>query len=275
MEGEGFLPTDWKHRTRVEITAKRGKTWFCHLLTGGKDLLDVAIRVPEGTFRSSDRPLGLAIKTLDERTDLPIYGQWQRLKRRTLTDGWEEWRLYLRDFQDAPKAKLRRFLETAANAYFAKLGADKADPATSEPWKADGQTWHLSQGSISKRHLVRWKPAFLLALIGRFRSFEADLTVSWDTRTAVQIAVPGEPQVAGKIVTNIGRGLRVELRAPPGLLTPTQVDRLGEEVEIKRHVPYDRVVFWLRSLSGTDSRQLRDVWRRCREHGAEGRLQSA
>lgn len=89
MESLGsFAPMDWNHRTRIEIKAPGSKPWFCHILTGGKDLLEVAIRVPEGTFNTAQLRRELKIKTLDERSDLPIYGQWNRVRGRTLTDGW-------------------------------------------------------------------------------------------------------------------------------------------------------------------------------------------
>ena len=69
--------------------------------------------------------------------------------------------------------------------------------------------------------------------------------------------------------------MRIELRAQPGTLTPAQVDRLAPEVEIKRHHSYDRVVFWIRSPAQIDTRQLREVWRRCRPDYSDERLQSA
>jgi len=99
--------------------------------------------------------------------------------------------------------------------------------------------------------------------------------LDWATRTAVQMNLPSEPRYLAKIVTNMGRGLRVELRAPAGALTPTLIERLGEEPEIKTCGDYDRIVFWLRTLDQNDAAQLRDVWRRCRGSGDEGRLRSA
>jgi hypothetical protein len=242
-------------------------------LTGGKDLLEVAVRTPEGTFAESTLQRTLNVRTLDERTDLPIYGQWDRLRRRALTGGWEEWRLYLRDFKDVAKARFRSFINTAAGAYFRQLAVSEADPKQSRPWMVDGRQWHLSQRSISKRHVIRWSPAALLALIGRFKSLQPDMEIAWGGKTAMQLLVPGEKRYAAKIVTNIGRGMRVELRAPNSALTPTQIDRLGEDVEIKPHDEYDRIVFWLRSLGQNDSRQLSDVWRRCRGAGVEEELQ--
>ena len=270
-----FEKTDWNSRTRIEIKVARVKPWFCHILTGAKDLLDIAIRIPEGVLPFETFRKRLKIKTLDERTDLPIYGQWDRFRRRVLAEGWEEWRLYLCDWKDVQKAALRDLLSKTAEAHAKRLAGDAEDPAGAEPWKADGRQWHLSQKSISRRHVVRWKPAFLMALLGRFRSMQPDLQFMWDARTAVQLSVPGEEKVAGKIVTNIGRGLRVELRVPRNELTPTMIERLGEDVEIKPGSDYDRLVFWLNSLSQNESKQLRSVWRRCRQKLTVPRMQSA
>ena len=119
------------------------------------------------------------------------------------------------------------------------------------------------------------KPTALMTLIGRFKSLDRNLDVVWNTKTAVQLRLRGEDRFTAKIVTNIGSGLRIELRAPAGVITPTQVDRLGEGAEIKRHDAYDRVVFWLRSLAQNDAAQLSAVWRMCCEASPAEELRSA
>ena len=269
-----FAPTDWKHRTRIEITAGSNYTcggqhpWFCHILTRSKDLLEVALRVAEGTFAAANLGTILSIKTLDERRDLPIYGQWDRARLRMVNPGWEEVRLHLRDFKDVKKATFRTFLKTAVRGYFKQLETAAADPdhaglrPAASPWRTDGRQWHLSQRSINKRHVISWKPQVLLSMIGRFKSIEPDLAVSWSSRTAVKLQVQGDQPYAAKIVTNIGRGLRIELRTPTGSSTPTQIDRLGLDTDIKHRGDCDWIVFWIRSLSQNDSKQLRETWQR-------------
>ncbi|MCH8966308.1 MAG: excinuclease ABC subunit A, partial [Planctomycetes bacterium] len=270
-----FAPTDWENRTRVEITAGKNKQWFAHFLTGGGDLLDISFRVPEGTFNTRALGARLKIKTLDERTDLPIYGQWNRTRVRPVTKGWAAVRLTLRDFKDVAKRPFRAFLKEAVAAYFERLKTVEADSTVGKPWKTDGRQWHLSQQGMGTRHVAQWTPTLLMAMVGRFKALERHLQVSWNHQTAVQLSLPGETHVAGKIVTNIGRGLRIELRAPRGLFTPAQIDRLGEDPEIKQRGQSDYIIFWTRSLARIDTKQLADVWRRCRTASADGRLQSA
>ena len=106
-------------------------------------------------------------------------------------------------------------------------------------------------------------------------SIHPGLEVSWSHQTAVQLFVPGEPKFAAKIVTNQGRGLRVELRAPRAVITPTMIEGLGRDAEIKSHETIDRIVFWVRVLGDSNAKELAEVWRRCRTASSAGRLQTA
>jgi len=271
----GYAPTDWNHRTRIEIKAENTSLWFAHFLTGFRELLEVALRVPTGTFDETQLRALLSIHTLDERSDLPIYGQWSRVHVRSLTTGWDDIRLSLRDFKDIQKAAFRAFLKTAVGAYSRKVSEIQQQPEQQRPWLSDGQLWHLSHKAMSSRQKPKWKPPLLLTLIGRFKSIQPDLKPDWGSKTAVLLRSPGLGAYAGKIVTNMGRGLRFELRAPKNVLTPAQVDRLGEDVEIRPRGQDDWIIFWVRSLSDMDTGQLRSVWRHCIGLAPTGSLQSA
>jgi len=270
-----FAPTDWNDRSRIEITAPRAKQWFCHILTGSKDLFDITLRVRRGTFSTAKLQQRLGIKTLDERTDLPIYGQMRRVRVRNFQGGWEQVRMQVRDFVDVKKTVFRKFLADAVAGYVSMLEKVERDPETAAPWKTMGLDWHLSQKSVHCRRKIVWEPALIMTLVGRFKSLRPDLSFDWNSKTAGSFTIPGDTKPAGKIVTNIGRGLRVELRVPRGEITPIMIDRLGEDVEIKQKPDYDLLVFWVRSIGQMDSKQLRDVWRRAHAQQQEERLQTA
>jgi len=237
--------------------------------------LEVAIRVPSGTFHEPKLCAMLNIQTLDERGDLPIYGQWSRVRIRSLTTGWDDIRLSLRDFKDIQKSALRTFLKAAAGAYARKVSEIQQQPEMHRPWKVEGQEWHLSQEAMSRRQTPKWKPPLLLTLIGRFKSIQPDLELDWGGKTGILLSAPGWKVYRGKIVTNMGRGLRIELRAPKNVVTPAQVDRLGEDVEIRPRGHDDWIIFWVRSLSDMDTGQLRSVWRQCIGVTSTESLQSA
>ncbi|MBI1825165.1 MAG: ATP-binding cassette domain-containing protein [Planctomycetes bacterium] len=259
-----FLPTDWNHRTRIEITADRSGPWFCHILTGFKDLLEVSIRVPQSTFGQYALQKSLGIKTLDERGDLPIYGQWSRVQIRRLSGiagGWDNVRISLRDFKDVNRVAFHTFLKAAAIAYFKHCKRVDEKPELSEPWAVDGERWHLSQKSMSARQTPQWTPPLLMTIIGQFKKLQKNLMLDWNAKTAVAMKVPGEAASAGKIVTNMGRGLRLEIRAPQNSVTPTMIDRLGKDTEIRHCGNSAWVIFWVSSVGQMDSGQLRELWR--------------
>ncbi|MEK6676793.1 MAG: excinuclease ABC subunit A, partial [Planctomycetota bacterium] len=270
-----FAPTDWNHRTRIEITAGRDQPWFCHVLTRSKDLLHVSFRVAAGTFDSKTLGSSLGIKKLDERTDLTIYGQEDRVRVRDHSDGWQEVRLHVRDFIDVNKTAFRSFLKTAVEGYAERLKREEERIVQGEPWETDGEQWHLSQRSILKRHKKKWKPDLLLAMIGRFRLIDSRIELDWATRTAVKLSLPREKLYTAKIVTNLGRGLRIEIRAPKGRVTPAQIDRLGDEVDIRSCPNNDFVTFWIRTLEQNDLKQFRDLWRLIAADADVERLRSA
>jgi hypothetical protein len=116
--------------------------------------------------------------------------------------------------------------------------------------------------------MIQWKPSLLLEMLGQFKKLHPRMEVDWANQTAVGLHVDDRSKHVAKIVTNQRRGLRVEIRTPAGLLTPTQVERLGTEVSIKRAAEYDRVAFWVHALDQVDVRQLGVVWRECRRADA-------
>jgi excinuclease ABC subunit A len=259
-----FAPTNWNSQARIEIKAPGKCEWFAHLLTGGRDLLDVLIRFPHGLLTPTQVRQALDLKTLDERTDLPIYGQQERAVLRARSPEWDEIRCTPRDFADVNRTKWRALLRRCAAAYMEQARAQQQDPGRGEPWREDGRTWHLSQQSISKNHMVRWQPTLLVALLGLFDKLQRDLRVDWKGKVCIGLKVPGEAKPAGKIVTNMGAGLRLELRTPPTMFTPAQVERLGFNREIRRGTECDWVIFWARSLDHLDREQLLGVWRESR-----------
>jgi len=270
-----FAPADFNHRSRIEIRSpSKAVTWFCHILTGGDHLLDVTIRVPKGSFKARRLLTQLGIKTLDDRTDLPIYGQWDRIRIRGAADGWDDVRILLCDFQDVDKAAFKRFLKEAIRAYESRV-REMSDLQRGQPWETDGLQWHTSQRSIVSSQRPLWSPAALVSLVGRLRGLEHGLEVSWNSRSAVHLSAKGDATSLIRIATNSAKGLRVEIRAPKNVLTPTQVDKLGRTPKISRGGDHDLLQFWIESMADNDKAQLRRVWDLCRaaavaafDHGA-------
>jgi hypothetical protein len=143
-------------------------------------------------------------------------------------------------------------LKQAAAAYFRMIEQARSDPAAAEPWKADGQAWHLSQQSIRAMDRIAWQPTTLMELLGRLKKLAPDIQPDWSQKTAVMLRHPRVDCRLGRIVTNQAQGLKVEFQTPSGAVTPTQIERLGGQPEIRNHRGQDWVTFWMKRSRDVD-----------------------
>jgi excinuclease ABC subunit A len=261
MEAHGNLQTaDWNHRSRIEVRAPGSKStaWFCHILTRGPWLLECTFRVAKRSFDARKLDSELALKTLDEREDLPVYGQWRRVKRRVRQE-FDDIRVHIHDLAEIDTPAFRRFLKSAIAGYLKTIGQWQEDPESAEPWKTDGRKWHTSQKAVSPNRRKLWKPTLLMELVGRLNKCVPDLALDWNHKTAVVIKHPAMDKPWGKIVTSSRHAMRLELRTARGRFTPAKVERLGPNPEIKRNQHCDWIITALQSMEQIDARQLKSV----------------
>ncbi len=266
-----FAPTDWNDRARVEIRAlgTQSSMWFAHFRTGGRELLDISLRTPARQFDNKAMVRSLNVKSLDERTDLPIYGRESRVQLRACGRNFDDTRICLRDFKDVDKQAFRDVLKSTAAAYLEMIAEHKTDPVKGQPWKTDGRKWHLSQQNINAQNNIRWKPQLILELVGRISKLDSDIEFDWTGKIGIGLKRKGESRVLGKIVTNMGPGLRVGVRTPRGGFTPVQIERLGASPQIRPHRDHDQIDFWIKSLKECDADQFGAILESTRDDGSD------
>ena len=253
-----FAETDWKNRAHVEIRSRnKAVPWFFHALTGGEWLLDVTFRVPAGTFRLGELTRQIGLKKLDDRPDLPIYGQWQRVRIRHATRQWDCLCMQIHDKAEIDTPGMRRFVQSAVRAYGKVVRAAKASADRLQPWTKDGRAWHLSQEAIPVHHHKQWKPATLVELLGRIGKLVPHLKINWGNKASLRLTRPGTRLYSIRVGTSHAYGIRVGVLCPSGTMTPTRIERLGLEPEIsRRNAKIDIVSFWVQRMSQVDPEQF-------------------
>jgi excinuclease ABC subunit A len=261
----GLAPSDWKHRSRIEIKAHDSRNdWFCHILTRGEWLLECTFRVPRRTFDIKTLARGLELKTLDERTDLPVYGQWCRVKRRVRRDS-EDVRIYVHDLQEIKTPAFQGFLQAAARAHLQGIGAKAAGDGAGKPWRVDGRRWHMTQSAIPTLRRKQWQPAALAELIGRAQRAIPSLEFDWNHKTMVALNHPQLEKPLGKIGTSHHAWLSVEIGSGRNCLTPARIEGLGRSPRIIRGSERDRVTFRVRESTDVDGQRLTHILRQAAE----------
>ncbi len=259
-----LLPTDWADRARVEIKARApaglpqtAVPWFCHILTGGEWLLDLLFRVPHGVFDPRSLEAELGLKRIEERNDIPAYGVNSRVLVRAAVADLDQVRILVHDRREVATAAFRGFLSRAWQAYSSHLERLAQDAAGAEPWKQDGKAWHLSQRSIPSSQPRVWKPLTLVTFLGLISRMAPGIRPLWDRKVFVEL-VDAAGRRVGKIITNQGAELRVDLHVPRGALTPTRVESLGRRQEFARPGSSGaELTFWFAGLDEVDQQQLR------------------
>jgi excinuclease ABC subunit A len=165
-------------------------------------------------------------------------------------------RVLVHDRQEIATPAFRAFLSRALRAYLAHVASLADDEADPEPWKTDGKAWHLSQKSIPPREPKLWKPMALATFLGMVRKATPEVEALWDRKAFVELTARNGRRM-GKIITNKGGALRVDLHVPRGRFTPTQVEHLGRQQEFARPGSSGaELTFWFQELHEIHGRQL-------------------
>jgi excinuclease ABC subunit A len=262
-----FAPTNWNDQAYIEIKAHGSKTpWFLHALTRSSVHLYLSIRTAQGTFTETGLQKMLKIKSLDERDDLPFYSNEDRVRLRNINTEWDSIRIQLHDQKDVNKPVMKRFFKKAADAYLNKVGDVKENPKKGEPWKVDPKNWHLNHEAMKRRNKnARWSKVCLLDVIGKISKFSPKLTFDWAQNVGIRVEY--ERNRVGLIVTNMPKGIRVHLRMPSHTVTPTQIERLGFSVELKKQAGFDEAQFWIAKPTDTDPKQLMTILKQVESYG--------
>jgi excinuclease ABC subunit A len=139
-----FGPTDWKTRTVVEIAATKKSTgWFFHAITGETWLLKMKFRVARGTFQRQELIEQLALKTLNQLDELPVYGNNPRVKVKTIRGPWQEVQIQAYNWEEINTDHFWEFLEQAVKGFQKITERVEQDPKELMPWKKLGQKWHF------------------------------------------------------------------------------------------------------------------------------------
>jgi len=86
-----FGEINWNHRSIVEVNGPVKKQgWFLHANTGDAWLLRLSFRVKRNTFKQDELREQLALESLDDLDELPIYGRSNRVRVKNLKGPWQE-----------------------------------------------------------------------------------------------------------------------------------------------------------------------------------------
>jgi excinuclease ABC subunit A len=252
QEHEGFSPTHWAERSRVEISsARKADGWFFHALTSHEWLLDLKFRVARQTFRRESLLARLALRPLNELPDLPVYGHEPRVSCKQLRGPWQEIQLRVYSLEEIDHREFWKFLDEAIAGFLRLAVKAKSQPEEFAPWKLLGRKWHQSRKGFPPGKRIAWELDLLDELCDSLAEAAPGGQFLWNNQQLVHYIPKGQSEPWATLYTKRPAALELVLTVPKGTVTQGRIAGLGREPELTGEHP-DRDVVKIRFLNHDD-----------------------
>ena len=187
-----FSETDWSARSVVEIAAEKKSTgWFFHAITGETWLLKLKFRVAKNTFKRDKLKEQLALKTLNQMDELPIYGNDSRVQCKNLRGPWQEVELRVHSYDEIDKPEFWQFIDDAVVGFNTYLDRVSVKPADVMPWKKLGRKWHFCKKGFPPSQQPQWEMEVLEELCELLADTAEEGQFLWNNQQLVNMFCAG------------------------------------------------------------------------------------
>ncbi|MFO0849143.1 MAG: excinuclease ABC subunit UvrA [Gemmataceae bacterium] len=229
----GFSPTNWKHRSVVEVAAEtKSQGWFLHALTGHEGYLWLCFRVARNAFKVADLEARLGLKPLSEFPGLEQYSRDKRISVMQDRGPWQNITVTVVKKAEIDTPAFRAFLKQAADSFKSNLVKMQTSVEDMMPWKQNGERWHLGDKGFPPGKGRKWDPAVLSRLLSAVKEVAPDVEVKWDVRDAITLRPPGATRMWGRVKTKEPGFVEAWFVGKPGQFNLSRVDGIGRDPEL-------------------------------------------
>jgi excinuclease ABC subunit A len=223
-----FSPTDWSKRSVVEIAADRKSDgWFMHAITGETWLLKLKFRVAKNTFKRDQLIADLALKPLNDLSDLPVYGSKQRVRCKNLRGPWQEVQVDVHSWEEIDTPAFWEMIERAVQGFFKFTERVAENPENVMPWKKLGQKWHFSRKGFPPGKKVSWETEVLEELCEMLADVAPDGQFLWNSQQVVHLMVKEQNEPWATLHTKRTAGVDLILGGPKDRFALGRIAELG------------------------------------------------
>ena len=245
-----FAPTNWNHRSVVEVTGHtKSDGWFFHAITAEKWLLKLKFRTAKRTF---DRDMLLAelnLPPLNDMDDVEAYGNGPRVKCKNLTGPWQEVQLAVHTLDEIDTPEFWKFLKRAIGGFQQFTERKEKSPEELMPWKVLGQKWHTTRKGFAPGKKVAWPVEMLEELFELLHEVCPKGQFLWNNKVLVHLMVPGVKDPWATVVTKRAENVELVLNGPKGAFQLGRVaDLAAEQMLDNEGDARDRVRLYFTSL---------------------------
>ncbi len=231
-----FSPTNWNHRSVIEIAAvKKSQGWFFHGMSGMEWLVRLVFRVGKNTFKAADLVKRLAIPPLNDTQGVQAYGNEERVRVANRKGPWQEVTVLAHRLSEIDTPAFHAFLDQAVKAFNASLTKQRTSIEDVMPWKVNGQRWHMGDKGFKPGKKVLWDRSLLTRLLDIVKAVEPKVEVEWNARDGIMLRVPGIGRSWAQCRTKDFKGLDCRFLGKKGQFNLSQLEGLGIQPQISGH----------------------------------------
>jgi excinuclease ABC subunit A len=229
-----FGPTNWNHRSTIEIAAERKSDgWFLHAMTSMEWLVRLVFRVAKNTFKQADLIEQLGIKPLNETEGVQAYSSDTRVWVENLRGPWQSVNILVHRLSEVQTPAFERFLKKAIESFNGNIKRLKTKPEDLMPWKLNGEKWHLGEKGFPPGRKLYWDRAVLKQALDILRAAVPDVEIKWDNRVVFMLRIPGCSKSWGHWRTKDNSGLYCRFLGKKGQINLARVEGIGQNPEIE------------------------------------------
>ncbi|HND51996.1 MAG TPA: excinuclease ABC subunit A, partial [Pirellulaceae bacterium] len=241
-QGE-FAETNWDSRSVVEITAKKKSDgWFFHAITGETWLLKLKFRVARSTFQRDSLLQRIALKTLNEMHELPVYGNEPRVKCKNLRGPWQEVEIRVHALEEVDTPEFWSFIDEAVAGFNKFTERAALNPEDLAPWKVLGQKWHFLRKGFPPGKKIEWEAEVLEELCEMLTDAAPGGQFLWNNQQLVHYIPAGRRDPWATVLTKKPETLILVLTGPKNAIGFGRVAELGCDRELMgEHPKHDHI----------------------------------
>ena len=258
-----FAPTNWNHRSIVEVTGHtKSDGWFFHAITGDKWLVKLKFRTAKRTFDRDKLLADLQLPPLNDMDDIEAYGSGPRVKCKNLTGPWQEVQIAAHTLDEIDKPAFWRFLERAIEGFKQFAERKEKKPEDLMPWKVLGQKWHTTRKGFSPGKKVAWPTELLEELFELLNEVAPKGQFLWNNKVLVHLMAKGASDPWATVVTKRAENVELVLNGPKGAFQLGRLTGLaGEQLLDNEGDERDRVRLYFTSMDDLHRGDLEDFLR--------------
>jgi excinuclease ABC subunit A len=233
---ESFLPTDWSHRTIVEINGqKKSDGWFFHAITGEPWVLKLKFRTAKRTFNAERLTAELNLPPFNDLAEIETYGNGPRVKCKNLRGPFQEVQVFAHGWDEINTPAFWSMVELAVEGFKKFTERVGKNPEDVMPWKVLGKKWHLARKGFPPGKKVAWPQETLEELLELLESVASRAVPGpgappqflWNNQQVVHLMIPDQRVPWATVHTKRTVGVDISLQGPAGAFATGRVAELG------------------------------------------------